>query len=144
LAVYKWLVIGAVVFSVLIIGTVIYNLLVVNRQVAEEVTSNPDGERAGIVTLLTLPDGKQIPVNYLQEEDKVFLGADGPWWRVFRNGGADVILLIRGRSLKGNAVVVLDDPEYTHEVFARLRPKAPAWLPDWLNGKLIVISLESS
>jgi hypothetical protein len=77
LAVLKWLIIGTVVFSVLIIGTAIYNLLVINPQVADEVTSNPEGDRAGIVTLLTLPDGKQIPVNYLREDDKVFLGADG-------------------------------------------------------------------
>ena len=27
------------------------------------------------------------------------------------------------------------------DVFARLRPAAPEWLPDWLNGKLVVISL---
>jgi hypothetical protein len=27
-------------------------------------------------------------------------------------------------------------------VFARLRPKVPSWLPLWLNGKLVVITLQ--
>lgn len=38
--------------------------------------------------------------------------------------------------------VVLDDPEYTRDLFSRLRPSAPKWLPDWLNAYLIVIDLE--
>lgn len=74
----------------------------------------------------------------------LFLGADGSWWRAFRDGGAEVSLLIRGETFTGHAKVILDDPDYTHEVFTRLRPKVPAWLPDWLNGRLIVIELSSS
>lgn len=36
---------------------------------------------------------------------------------------------------------MLDDPEYTAAVFARLRPKTPKWLPSWLNGKLVIITV---
>jgi hypothetical protein len=126
---------------VFVAGYIAYARLIGNPKVVEEIRTNPAGERAGIVTLLTFADGRQIPVNYLREGDKVYLGADGPWWRALRDGGAPVSLLIRGDTLKGHAVVILDDPDYTHDVFARLRPRAPAWLPDWLNGKLVVVTL---
>jgi hypothetical protein len=52
-------------------------------------------------------------------------------------------MLIRGAQLAGHATVVLDDPARTHDVFARLRPNAPAWLPDWLNGKLVVVDVQT-
>ena len=118
-----------------------YQSTVTNPAVVEEITQNPQGDRAGIVMLLTISEGKTLPVNYLREGDTVFIGADGSWWREFQGEGAEVTLLIRGVRLQGRAKVVLDNPTYTHEVFARLRPSAPAWLPDWLNGKLIVIEL---
>ena len=35
------------------------------------------------------------------------------------------------------------DSVRTSDVFARLRPRAPGWLPAWLNGKLVVITLQS-
>jgi hypothetical protein len=54
---------------------------------------------------------------------------------------APVKLVIKGEKFTGSATVVLDDPEYTQEIFERLRPTAPEWLPDWLNGKLFVIEL---
>ena len=50
---------------------------------------------------------------------------------------------IRNEKLTGNAVAILDDPDYTHTIFQRLRPNVPKWLPAWLNGKLVVISLSS-
>jgi len=42
------------------------------------------------------------------------------------------------------AVVVLDDQAYVDDVFSRLRPTVPKWLPDWLNGKLVVVTLSDS
>ena len=48
-------------------------------------------------------------------------------------------MLIQNQRLLGHAV--LDDPQFVAEVFARLRPKVPGWLPAWLNGKLVVIEL---
>ncbi|NJN52833.1 MAG: hypothetical protein HC809_14815 [Gammaproteobacteria bacterium] len=50
-------------------------------------------------------------------------------------------LLIRGETLEGRAKTILDDPAHTHDVFTRLRPNVPKWLPDWLNGKLVVVTL---
>ncbi len=138
-----------IVLSVVIVVLVLagsylwYARSVVNPRVIEEIRSNPQGERAGIVTLLTFADGKVIPVNYLREGERVFLGADGRWWREFRGEGADVTLHIRGTTLEGHAVVVLDDPDYVKDVFTRLRPKVPKWLPDWLNGKLVVVTLDA-
>jgi len=139
----KWPLVLVLLASTLFISVLLYQTYVSNPRVVESLKRDPAGERAGIVMLLTFPDGRTIPVNYLREGDTVFAGADGPWWREFRDGGALVTLLIRGETLAGHAAVILDDPQYTAEVFRRLRPKAPSWLPAWLNGKLVVITLES-
>ena len=114
-----------------------------NPRVADELVDNPTGERAARVMWLTY-DGRSIPVNYLREGNKVFAGADGPWWRAFRGNGASVTVLVKGESLSGHATVVLDDQDYVKDVFSRLRPNAPECLPDWANGKLVVISLPDS
>jgi hypothetical protein len=144
----KWFVASVVllvvVLVVLLLAVGVYSGQVTNQRVIDELRSNPTGERASIVMLLTFPDGKSLPVNYLREGDRVFVGADGPWWRAFQEEGAAVSLLIKGEQLPGKAKVILDDIDYTHEIFARLRPNAPTWLPDWLNGKLVVITLNSS
>jgi len=138
----KWLVVAAAIVILLIGGYVIHGKYIGNPRVIEEIRSNPDGDRAGIVMLLTLPDGAEIPVNYLREGDKVFMGADGGWWRAFRDDGAAVSMLVRGETLTGHAVVILNDPSYTQQIFSRLRPTVPKWLPDWLNGKLVVVVLD--
>ena len=130
------------VVGVMFGGLRLYGLFNTNPNVTAEIRSNPQGERAGIVMLLSFQDGKQIPVNYLREDNTVFVGADGPWWREFRGAGAPVTLEIRGETLTGQAAVVLDDPDYVDDVFTRLRPAVPEWLPDWLNGKLVVIKLD--
>jgi hypothetical protein len=52
---------------------------VANARVAENLRSDPNGERAARVMLLRLPDGSELPVNYLREGDLVFAGADGRW-----------------------------------------------------------------
>ena len=142
----KWvLIVIAAVVGLLILfylGGLAYYALVVNDRVTQEVTESPDGERANIVMLLTFPDGRQLPVNYLREGNQVFAGADGRWWRAFREGNVPVKVLIKGEELTGRAKTVLDDPEYTRQVFQRLRPNVPKWLPDWLNAYLIVIDLD--
>ena len=131
-------IVAALVF--LVAAYLLYARLVVNPRVVEELRSNPQGERAARAMLVTLPDGRRLPVNYLEEGGKVFIGVDGRWWREFRDGGAPVTLEIRGRILQGQATVVLDDQAYVDDVFSRLRPTAPGWLPDWLNGKLVVVT----
>ena len=82
-------------------------------------------------------------MNYLREGNLVFMGIDGRWWRAFVDGDASAQMLIQGERLSGRARVVLDDQAYVDEIFARLRPKAPSWLPACLNAKLLVITLDA-
>ena len=112
-----------------------------NQRVAQEIIANPDGDRALRSMLLYLPDGRMYPVNYLHEDNLVYVGIDGLWWREFRGEGAPVRMFIRGMEFSGHGRVVLDDPQYVEDVFGRLRPTVPDWLPDWLNGKLVVVTL---
>jgi len=139
----KWMMVLLGVLAVVFIAFSSYWTLIKNPQIVRELQDDPQGTRAGIVMLLTFPDGKRLPVNYLRESDTVYVGADGPWWRAFRDKGAPVSLEIRGQQLSGHAVAILDDKARVDDVFSRLRPTVPQWLPDWMNGKLIVISLES-
>ena len=110
----------------------------------DEIRNNPLGPLAKKTMVISLPDGRIYPVNYLKENNLVFMGIDGLWWRAFQGAGAPVTLLIQGTSYTGHARVVLDNPRYTEEVFARLRPTVPKWLPDALNGKLVVITLNET
>lgn len=137
----KWPLLAVAALVLIAIAFIQYGRLVSNPRVVDEILSKPDGERAGIVMLLTLPDGRELPVNYLREKDQVYVGVDGPWWRTFRGAGAEVALVIRGERLRGHARVELDDAMFIADVFSRLRPTAPTWLPAWLNGRLVVITL---
>ena len=143
MAVLKW---SGIVVATLVLGLlalrVLYGLIA-NPRVIEEITANPNGERAGIVMALTLPDGRTLPVNYRREDNHVYAGADGRWWRTLRDGNASVAVLIRGETLTGQARVVFDDPEFKADVFSRLRPTVPSWLPAWLDAHLVVIELEA-
>ncbi len=114
-----------------------------NASVIAEIQTNPGGERAARSMVITLADGRVYPVNYLREGNLVFMGIDGRWWRAFQGAGQQVEMLIQGQRLTGLAKVELDDQAYIDEIFARLRPKVPSWLPDWLNGKLVAITLDS-
>jgi len=135
----KWL-IGALLLTVaLVVAYGAYAVLVVNPRVVAELRDNPHGERAREVLLLTFADGRTIPVNYLREDGLLYLGADGPWWRAFRDG-APAMVEVQGERLAVRAEAVLDDPARTADVFSRLRPAAPGWLPDWMNGRLVVLT----
>ena len=102
MAVLKW---SGIVVATLVLGLlalrVLYGLIA-NPGVMEEITANPNGERAGIVMALTLPDGRTLPVNYRREGNHVYAGADGRWWRTLRDGNAPVTVLIRGETLTGS------------------------------------------
>lgn len=137
----KW---SAIIVVVLVAGVFTLRWLTAshtNPRVLAEIAAEPGGERAGIVMALTLPDGRTLPINYLREDNRVYAGADGRWWRTLRDGNAPVTMLIRGETLTGSANVVMDDPTFKADVFSRLRPTVPTWLPDWLNAHLIVIEL---
>ncbi len=133
----------AVLLVLGVAGTALYVVHVFNPRVADEIRHDPQGVRARETMLLTLPGGRSIPVNYLREGDTVFAGADHSWWRAFADEGAATRVLIRGQSLRGHARAVRDDPVYRDAVFARLRPRAPGWLPEWLKGTLVVITLDA-
>lgn len=119
--------IALITVAVLVLCIAIYLLFVVligNPRVVRELIANPDGKRAHRAMLLTLPSGRRLPVNYLREGNLVFAGADGRWWKELVGDGFPVTLLVRGNTLRGTARAVLDDPEYTRDVFKRLRPNA--------------------
>jgi len=137
----KWTLISIGILSAALLA---YNPLIGNPRVVAELRGNPEGERAGIVMLLELPDGRTLPVNYWREGNQVFAGADGRWWRTLRKGNAPVSLMIRGETLTGKAKVVFDDPAYKRRMFDRLRPKVPKWLPEWLDAQLVVIDLDDA
>ena len=130
--------------TLLIVGYGVYVTSIGNSGVVAELKQNPMGERAERAMLLTFPDGKTIPVNYLREDDRVYAGADGAWWRAFDGEGAAVTLLIQGEALTGHATVELRDQKFIDDVFSRLRPTVPEWLPDWANGKLVIVDLKVS
>ena len=132
------------ILTVLIIGYGVYVTSIGNSGVVAELKQNPMGERAERAMLLAFPDGKTIPVNYLREDNRVYAGADGAWWRAFDGEGAAVTLLIQGEALTGHATVELRDQEFIDDVFSRLRPTVPEWLPDWANGKLVIVDLKVS
>ena len=138
----NWLVLIPALLGFAFIGLLAYALRIGNPRVMRELESNPQGEQAGIVMLLALPNGRVLPVNYRREGSQVFVGADGPWWRAVRDGNAPVSVTIRGENLTGRARVVLDDPDYKRSVFERLRPNVPKWLPAWLDAHLVVIDLD--
>ena len=137
-----WLLLIAALVGLVFLGLLAYALLLGNPRVVREIQDDPQGERAGIVMLLRLPNGRTLPVNYLREGSQVFVGADGPWWRAVRDGNAPVTVTIRGETLTGRARVVFDDPAYKRSVFERLRPDVPRWLPAWLDAHLVVIDLD--
>ena len=144
MAILKW---SGIVVAALILGLLALRLLygvIANPRVMDEITTSPNGERAGIVMALTLPDGRTLPVNYRREGNHVYAGADGRWWRTLRDGDAPVTVLIRGETLTGHAHVVFDDPAFKADVFSRLRPTVPSWLPAWLDAHLVVIELDGS
>ena len=136
----RWLVMtgGA---ALLLYGAFVLLTQLANRSVTRELRDLPQGERGTKVMLLTLPSGRTIPVNYLREADVVYAGSDGRWWRELRGDGAPVALEIRGEALSGHARAIENDPARTQDVFARLRPTVPSWLPDWLNGVLVEIRM---
>ena len=114
----------AALLALLVLGVWLYFGQFANPRTIRELIEQPDGERAQKVMLLTLPSRRVIPVNYLREGEMVYAGSDGGWWRELAGSGQPVVLFIRGETLIGTGRAVRDDPDYTAEVFSRLRPNA--------------------
>ena len=87
-----------------------------------ELRANPQGELAEKVMILTLPDGEDIPVNYVREESFVYTGADGFWWRQLRGDGARVGVFIKGDELSGIGRAVEEDKDRAKEILQKVRP----------------------
>ena len=138
----KWILIilGLFAFSPSLAGVVFS--LIVNPIVSSELRNNPNGKEAQEAMLLTF-EGRTLPVNYLKEGNKVFIGVDGRWWRAFAGKGIPVSMLIIGETYKGFGELAPDDPVYIKNVFSKLRPTTPDWLPSWLHAQLVVITLDS-
>ena len=128
------------VVALLTLGGLKFRVSVVNDRVIEEIKANSLGTRAQKTMIVTLRDGRIFPVNYLVEDGRIYMGIDGLWWRAFQGEGSSVSMFIRGERLEGHARVILDDPIRVKDVFSRLRPTVPKWLPDWLNGKLVEVT----
>ncbi len=139
---WKKIALGVAVVILALFVYAYYNRGETNARVANEIRTNPDGELAQKTMLVSLADGREFPVNYLVEDNLVFMGIDGRWWREFEGDGAPVDVFFRGTKHTGHARAELDDQAYIDDVFSRLRPTVPEWLPDWLNGKLVVITLD--
>lgn len=128
---------GVIALVVVTGAYAVYARNVANPRILRELEQDPDGERAKRVMALTLPSGKTLPINYLREGERVYAGADFPWWRELPAAGGPVEILIRGERLRGRARAVEDAPQHRLEVFGRLRPTAPTW---W--GVLVEIELD--
>lgn len=113
------------------------NACFTNPRVMQELREDPQGERAKKVMLLTLPSGKELPVNYLRDGDTVYAAADFPWWRELEEGGGRGSVLIQGETLSGTIRAEREDDALRDSVFDRLRPTAPRWA-----GTLVVIELD--
>ena len=130
---------GAVVLLVVGAGAMKWRGDTVNARVINEIRLAPFGERARKTMIVTLEDGRIYPVNYFREDGRVYIGIDGLWWRVFQGEGSRVQMEINDQIVAGTGVVILDDPARVDDVFSRLRPTVPEWLPRALNGKLVEI-----
>ena len=136
----KWIAVAGGVIVVLVVAMPLMIFVygrMVNPGVEEELRNDPSGERAQKVMIITLPSGRQIPVNFLREDGRVYAGADGWWWKELREGPREVTVFVRGETLSGRARAITDQPGYTKDVFRRLRPTA---LPGF--GTLVEILLD--
>ena len=70
----KWIAIAVVLLVALAAGSSCVYSWWTNPRVARELREDPEGERAQKVMLLTLPSGRELPVNYLRDGDTVYAG----------------------------------------------------------------------
>ena len=61
----SWILLAIIIPVIAFVGYKVTTVDEVNARVAEEIRTNPNGERAAKTMLLTLNDGSEYPVNYL-------------------------------------------------------------------------------
>ena len=83
----KKMLVGVLVLALTLIGYRVLLVGDVNAQVAAELHANPQGGRAQKSMLVTLADGREYPVNFLQKDNTLYVGIDGLWWREFSGDG---------------------------------------------------------
>lgn len=116
---------------------------VVNPPVVEELRSEPHGSRAHRTMLLTLPDGRAIPVDYVRQGDRLYAVSGFRWWRTLR-GGKRVTVFIRGERLTGVGDVFQGDAAVETNMLSRLKMPVLGIPPAWTGGALVEIVLDSN
>ena len=115
-----------------------------NPFVSAVLRSERHGLLSGGVMLITMqrrdsPEMKTFPVDYLREDDMVYVGCDSGWWKHLE-GGAEVRMLIQGTEFAGWATPIVDDAERSLAGFRKLRP----WTykrAEWMGGVFIEIRI---
>ena len=100
---------------------------------------------SGRTMLLTLENRetsqpKTFPVNYLREEEMVYIGSDFGWEKHLV-GGAEVRLLIQGEEYVGWALPILDDPERSTAGLRKLRPGTYK-LAEWIGSVFVEVQMQ--
>ncbi|MCE2484836.1 MAG: hypothetical protein J4F42_04950 [Desulfurellaceae bacterium] len=100
---------------------------------------------SGRTLLLTLENRqtaqpKTFPVNYLREEEMVYIGSDFGWEKHLQDG-AEVRLLIQGKEYVGWALPILDDPERSAAGLRKLRPRTYK-LAEWIGSVFVEVQMQ--
>lgn len=124
-----------------IIGLVV----VYNPVVTTILQSDHHALLSGRTMLLTLENRetsqpKTFPVNYLREEEMVYIGSDFGWEKHLE-GGAEVRLLIQGEEYVGWALPILDDPERSAAGLRKLRPGTYK-LAEWIGSVFVEVQMQ--
>lgn len=124
-----------------IIGLVV----VYNPVVTTILQSDHHALLSGRTMLLTLENRetsqpKTFPVNYLREEEMVYIGSDFGWEKHLV-GGAEVRLLIQGEEYVGWALPILDDPERSTAGLRKLRPGTYK-LAEWIGSVFVEVQMQ--
>lgn len=132
----KLAIVVSIGLTIAISGFAVYQVYFVNPKIVRELIENPEGKTAARVMLIDFPSGKRLPVNYLEKDDAFWAGADGPWWREFREPGLNISIFVKGASVNTHGVAIENDEQLTKKIFAELRPTAP----DWVGAVLVKFS----
>ena len=132
------------VIAISVVAGIAVFIAAANPLVSTVLRSGRHGLLSDGVMLITMQrrdssDMKTFPVDYLREDDIVYVGCDSGWWKHLE-GGAEVRMLIQGREFVGWAIPIVDDAERSGVGFRKLRP----WTykrAEWMGGVFIEIQI---